>query len=91
MSWLQELYKYGKQILALTQKVERHETDIEKIRVELSTLTKTVERVIYEIRHDRDAAEKDREIVLLRLENQLLRFERRLPPPTDNPQTDDNQ
>lgn len=57
------------------------------MRRELDILTKTVERIIDELHHDRsmaiknqEAADKDRHLLLVRRENQLLRFERRLPP-----------
>lgn len=88
MTWWQQLYQYGRQIFALAQKVERHDGEMKQMRQDLDRLTKTVEQIIYEIRRDRDASEKDREILLLRLENQLLRFERRLPPPPSNSVTE---
>lgn len=88
MTWWQQLYQYGRHLFAVAQKVERHDNEMKQMRQELDALTGTVERILYEIQRDRDATEKDREILLLRLENQLLRFERRLPPPPANSPTE---
>jgi hypothetical protein len=42
---------------------------------------------LFELQRDREAAAKDREIQQLRLENELLRFERRLPPARSEDET----
>jgi hypothetical protein len=43
-------------------------------------LAGAIHRLALEMRHDRETAARDRENQMLRLENALLRFERRLPP-----------
>jgi hypothetical protein len=68
-------------VISLGQKVERHDKQIEEMRQELRDLTLLVHQVVMETRHRDEKQTLEREKLLLRLENQLLRFERRLPPP----------
>ena len=50
------------------------------MRQELRALTLAVQQRQFEARHDRDIAARDRENLMLRLENYLLRLDRGLPP-----------
>lgn len=50
------------------------------LREELQTLTQTVQQTQWEQKHDRDMAVRDRENLILRLENYLLRADHSLPP-----------
>ncbi len=84
--WKQFL-DFSKQVIALTRRSQQHETDIKEVRQEmkelrdeLRALTKVVQQIQWEQRHDRDIAARDRENLILRLENYLLRAERGLPP-----------
>jgi hypothetical protein len=51
-----------------------------KLRQELRELIEIVRQLKYEQHRDRENTTHEREKLLLRLENALLRFERRLPP-----------
>lgn len=75
-----QLLNFGKQIISLTRKTQEHDADIKEIRQELRALSETLQQMQFEQRHDRDMAARDRENLLLRLENYLLRSERGLPP-----------
>jgi hypothetical protein len=82
------ILQHGKALFALGQKVERHQLDIRALderladlRREVETLAAAVQELRLQQQHDRDMAAKDRENLLLRLENYVLRAERRLPPP----------
>ena len=88
MSWWQETYKYARLLMTLVAKTDRHEADIKELRAENKKLSETVQQLIFERQRDRDQAEyarqladKDRELLLPRLETKLLSYERRLPPP----------
>lgn len=81
MAWWQQVYQYSRQLLDLTQKVDRHDADIEKMRQEIKGLTDAIQRLAYEVKLDRETEARDRENLALRIENQLLRFEHLLPPP----------
>ncbi|HXU36716.1 MAG TPA: hypothetical protein VN937_10160 [Blastocatellia bacterium] len=74
-----KLYEVVSRLFALTQKVERHDKEILGLRQEAKDLTAVVQRLVYEIQRISDRETHERDKMQLRLENQLLRFERRLP------------
>ncbi|MEW6128809.1 MAG: hypothetical protein AB1757_17360 [Acidobacteriota bacterium] len=82
-----KLYEVLSRLFALTQKVDKHEKELEAIRQELKTLTVAVQRLAFELQRLNERETAEREKIELRLENQLLKFERRLsstsPPPID--------
>jgi len=75
-----ERYDALKQLITLNQTVEKHAADINQIQRELKELTAAVQHLAYEVRRTQENEAHEREKVALRLENALLRFERRLPP-----------
>jgi hypothetical protein len=84
---LKNVVDFGKQLFALTRDVQQNRADIKDLREEvkalrqeLTALARVVERFAIEQQHDRENAEREREIQRLRLENILLRYERGLPP-----------
>jgi peptidoglycan hydrolase CwlO-like protein len=86
-----KLYEVLSRLLALTQKVERHDKEILGLQQEVKNLTAVVQRLVYEIQRISDRETHERDKIQLRLENQLLRFERRLPSAAkdeDNNETD---
>lgn len=83
-----QIWEYGRQLVALASSSKQHENDIKAMRQELKELRGDLNALAFalqqtqaEQRHDRDMAARDREVLLLRLENFLLRSERGLPPP----------
>jgi predicted nucleic acid-binding Zn-ribbon protein len=74
-----QIYEALKQLLLLTQQTERNRVEIKELRQELDDLTSAVERLAYEVRRDRENEAHEREKLVLRLENELLKFERRIP------------
>lgn len=74
-----KLYDVLSRLLALTQKVERHDKEILGLQQEVKNLAAVVQRLVYEIQRISDRETHERDKMQLRLENQLLRFERRLP------------
>jgi chromosome segregation ATPase len=83
-----KLYEVLSRLFALTQKVERHDKEIIELRQELRDMTALLQRLAYQIQRINDRETNEREKMQLKLENQLLRFERRLPPPRSG---DDDQ
>jgi len=73
-----KLYEVLSRLLTLTQKVERHDKEILGLQQEVQNLTAVVQRLVYEIQRISDRETHERDKMQLRLENQLLRFERRL-------------
>jgi predicted nucleic acid-binding Zn-ribbon protein len=78
-----QIYEALKQLLLLTQQTERNRGEIKELRQELQELTSVVERLAYEVRRARDDEAHEREKMTLRLENEMLKFERRISGKTD--------
>ncbi|MDQ2800532.1 MAG: hypothetical protein M3Y13_12945 [Armatimonadota bacterium] len=95
MSWWRQTYDYARLVFKIAQKTEQHEADIKEMRREIKELTTAVQQLIFERQRDRETAikdreldAKDRELLILRLENQLFRHDRSLPPPGSNREED---
>lgn len=74
--WL-KLYEFGKQLLALKGQVEKNTQDIKDVRQDLKELTSLVHKLAYSVQRNSDNEAHEREKLVLRLENSLLRVERR--------------
>jgi hypothetical protein len=68
-----ELLAYFTHLLTLADATEQNRAEIKGIRKELDALTASVQLLAHDQRHDMEK-------LALRLENELLKFERRLPP-----------
>lgn len=89
-----QLLNFGKRLISLAQKTQQHEEDIKKLQQadteqdqRIDRLSEIVQRLLFELERDRDMNARDRENLLLRLENTLLRFERGLPPGSQKDET----
>jgi hypothetical protein len=60
--------------------VEQNKTDIAELRQEMHRMGRVLDWLMIEFRHAREHDASEREKLVLRLENELLKFERRLPP-----------
>ena len=76
---LKHLFNLAKQLINLVQETERNRTEIKELRQELKELTAIIHRLVYEQRSAVEHEAQEREKLLLRLQNELLKFERRLP------------
>ena len=76
-----------KRLLALAAKfwriaedVEHNKKEIAELRQEVHRMGRVLDWLVLEFRHAREHDASEREKLLLRLENEFLKFERRLPP-----------
>ena len=76
-----KLLGYFTHLLTLAEATQENKVEIKEIRQELHDLTATVQDLRHELRILRTKQRHDLERLALRLENEMLRFERRLPPP----------
>ncbi len=91
-----QLYDIGKQLLTLSSDVKKgketdkaHEEAIGELRLELRRVLELLQELRHAQERQQDRADLERKMLLLELENALLRFERRLPPsekPDDEPE-----
>jgi septal ring factor EnvC (AmiA/AmiB activator) len=87
-----ELLQWAKTVVLLAEELQRNREEIKEVRQELRHLARIVDRLDAELRatEQREATERDN--LVLRLENQLLRMEQRLarglPPPNKDDEGD---
>jgi hypothetical protein len=84
---LKKLYELAKQLFVLIQESQQNKSEIKELRQELKELTAAVQRIAYEVHRLGENDAHEREKLALRLENELLKFERRLPSATSRPKT----
>ena len=77
----QQIYESLKKLLLLKEQTDKNTSDLKELQREFKELTAVVQHLIYEVRGNRNEEAHERENMMLRLENELLKFERRLPPP----------
>ena len=77
----QQLYDGLKKLMLLKEQTDKNTSDIKELQREVKELTAVVQHLIYEVRGNRNDEAHERENMALRLQNELLKFERRLPPP----------
>lgn len=81
-----EIYEWATQLLVLSKETERNRTDIKEVREEFERLTILVQGLAFEIKrlsekidHAHENETHEREKLALKLENEMLKFERRIP------------
>lgn len=77
----QQLYDALKKLMLLKEQTDKNTSDVKELQREVKELTAVVQHLIYEMRSNRNDEAHERENMALRLQNELLKFERRLPPP----------
>lgn len=75
-----QILETAKRVLLLVEESRRNRQDIENMQAQLRAMSGAIERLRYEIQRVSDKDDNEREKMALRLENELLKFERRLLP-----------
>jgi hypothetical protein len=78
------LLDLGARLLTLGKELEQNRADIKELRRDLLNLTLLVQRLSDEIKLTNQREANEREKLVLQLENEMLKFERRLPPSKDS-------
>ena len=76
---MEKIYDFLSRIFKMTTNVEQHDKQIEKLNEEVKELNAHYRDLIIAINRVADRQESEREKILALVENQLLKFERRLP------------
>jgi len=79
-----DVFNFANRLWRLLEDTEQNKTEIRDLRRELRDLTAEVRALAYEMRRGSEQDAHEREKLGLRLENELLRFERRPPGPKKN-------
>jgi hypothetical protein len=80
----EKIYDIFAKVFSLTIKTEQHDKAIEKLNDDVKELHTLYRDLIIAINRTADRQESDRENILTLVENQLLKFERRLPSGRDS-------
>lgn len=75
----EKLYSALTTLITIGVKVEKHEKEIDILKAENRELAGILREVLAELRNSSQQRESDRREIALFIENQLLKFERRLP------------
>jgi hypothetical protein len=75
----EKIYDIFAKVFSLTIKTEQHDKAIEKLNDDVKELHSLYRDLIIAINRTADRQESERERILALVENQLLKFERRLP------------
>lgn len=75
---LKALYDLIRTVLRLAEYVQEAREDIKELRKDLRDLTLVVERLAAQVAHVGEREEREREMLVLRLENSILRSRRAL-------------
>jgi hypothetical protein len=79
-----QLYEMVRQLLTLTRETQENKGEIKELRQELRRLSEVVQRLAYEIHRVSEVNEHQHEKTKLWVENQLLKLDKRLPPPRED-------
>ncbi len=73
-----QILDWFKHLFTLSQQTQQNRADIKELRQEMTSFAENILRLAYELRNFKDTEALEREKMALRLENELLRFERRM-------------
>lgn len=66
-------------LVLLTHQVRETSAGLKNLQKEVSEVTRRVDQLAHELERDRQSDQHEREKILLRIQNELLLLERRLP------------
>jgi len=78
---LKQLFDYVQQLLFLGRDTQKNQEDIEGLRRELQQTNALIIELSHKLERLNEREQYEREKLLLKVENTLLRFERLFPPP----------
>lgn len=80
MGFLRQILDAVRYVFTLTQSLEESKRETAELRQEVEQLTELVRHLTYDLRYSLNDEKHEREKLALKIENEMLRFERRLPP-----------
>jgi hypothetical protein len=86
-----QFYEWAKWLFLLAQEMRDIRSDVTQVQRELEDLTIAVRELSYEVRRNSENDSHEREKLVLKLENRLLRFERQITTGSQSEELDDKQ
>jgi hypothetical protein len=84
MGILKDFSSLAQKVLTFGKELEQNRADVKELRRDLQNLTLLVQRLVDEIKLSSQQESSEREKLALRLQIELLKFERRLSPVKDS-------
>ena len=88
---MKQLFDYVQQLVLLGRDTQKNREDIEGLRRELQQTNALIIELSHKLEQLSEREQHEREKLLLKVENTLLRFERLLPPPPDSKKRKEDQ
>ena len=79
----EKILSFVKSLGGYADRLDKCERQVENLSKELKDATISIQLLTLKIEHIQESQRAEHEKLLLQLENQLLKFEKRLPPPTN--------
>jgi hypothetical protein len=79
----ERIYNALATLLTISVKVERHEKEVDRLNADLREMAGTLRELLVMLRNVSTERESERREIALYIENQMLKFERRLPSAKD--------
>lgn len=73
-----QFYEWAKWLALLAQEVRKNRADIKDLQNQFEELTAVVQEIAFEVRRNKENETHEREKLVLKLENAMLKFEQRL-------------
>ena len=77
---LKQLFEYIHKLFFLAHEVQQNRKELDELRRSVEELAETMRQQTFDIQRISEREQHEREKLMLRLENALLKFERQLPP-----------
>ena len=75
----ERIYNALATLLTISIKVERHEKEVDRLNSDLREMAGTLREILVMVRNISTERDQERREIALYIENQMLKFERRLP------------
>ncbi len=75
----ERIYNALATLLTISIKVERHEKEVDRLNSDMREMAGTLREILVMVRNISTERESERREIALYIENQMLKFERRLP------------
>ena len=73
-----QFYEWVKWLVLLAREMRQNRADIKELQNQFEELTAVVQELAFEVRRNKENETHEREKLVLKLENAMLKFERRL-------------
>jgi predicted nucleic acid-binding Zn-ribbon protein len=67
-------------VITLNETLKKNQEEIKQLQMQQVAASEALREIVMQIKHSREIEEREREKIVLALENELLKFQNQLPP-----------